>query len=551
MEDLHIYIRVSTEVQQTDGFGLENQKEVGLRVCEKLGMNPIIHNEGSKSSSSENIDERPKLNDLMFKINNGGVKHLWVFNNDRLSRNENVWNTIRLTLRKNECKLYVGEGTEYQLENMMDDFIFGIMSEVTKYDNRLRTERLQRGKLSKVKRGGWKGGPPPFGYEIANGELKPNTYEKRWVRKIYEEYSNGSSIYEINKHLMKNGVKSRRGNIVWSDQSIRKILENTHFEGYYFYTDKKLKETVKVDCPKLLPMSLIRKVRNKLSKSTYKSNYVKYETLLREFLVCGHCGSKFGQRISKTQYKNHYFCRGNTERLRSKDGTSEIICKTDDGRVRSLFITDTDDFVWTKIVDTLENSNLFKELFKKEVMSEQKSFGLSQSEIKKYERKIKKNQRTIKDIIEAMNSSLVEDILNNENKENFKSITKQFEKKKLELLSENEELTEIIYSMKRSTKWVEWVDEFKGKIEDLRHTEMDTLEKRKFLDGILEKIIVTTKDKQTHSLDIRFNSPYVGDELQWNVKGKPKNGYKLIDGTKDLVTFFESSNTKKNTIKMN
>ena len=150
-----------------------------------------------------------------------------------------------------------------------------------------------------------------------------------------------------------------------------------------------------------------------------------------------------------------------------------------------------------------------------------------------------------------MNSSLVEDILNNENKENFKSITKQFEKKKLELLSENEELTEIIYSMKRSTKWVEWVDEFKGKIEDLRHTKMDTLEKRKFLDGILEKIIVTTKDKQTHSLDIRFNSPYVEDELKWNVKGKPKNGYKLVDGTKDLVTFFESRNTKKNTIKMN
>ena len=57
--------------------------------------------------------------------------------------------------------------------------------------------------------------------------------------------------------------------------------------------------------------------------------------------------------------------------------------------------------------------------------------------------------------------------------------------------------------------------------------------------------------KQTHSLDIRFNSPYVGDELKWNVKGKPKNGYKLIDGTKDLVTFFESTNTKKNIIKMN
>ena len=146
MENLHIYLRVSTDTQQTDGFGLENQKEVGLRVCEKLGMNPIIHNEGSKSSSSENIEDRPILNDLMFKINDGEVKNIWVFNNDRLSRNENVWNTIRITLRKNNVTLYVGEGTKYSLENFMDDFIFGVMSEVSKYDNRLRTERLRWGK---------------------------------------------------------------------------------------------------------------------------------------------------------------------------------------------------------------------------------------------------------------------------------------------------------------------------------------------------------------------------------------------------------------------
>ena len=206
MDNLDIYLRVSTDSQIDDGFGIENQKEVGLRVSEKLGMKPIIWNEGSKSSNSDMIEERPILNDLMFKINDGKVKNLWVFNNDRLSRNENVWNTIRLTLRKNGCSLFVGEGTKYKLENYMDDFIFGIMSEVSKYDNRLRTERLRRGKLSKVKGGGWKGGTPPFGYDLKNGKLVKNTKESNWVRKIYEEYSNGKSIYQITKILMRNGI---------------------------------------------------------------------------------------------------------------------------------------------------------------------------------------------------------------------------------------------------------------------------------------------------------------------------------------------------------
>ncbi len=51
-EKLHIYIRVSSDSQLEDGFGLQNQKEYGMKVSQRLGMEPIIHNEGSKSSSS-------------------------------------------------------------------------------------------------------------------------------------------------------------------------------------------------------------------------------------------------------------------------------------------------------------------------------------------------------------------------------------------------------------------------------------------------------------------------------------------------------------------
>ena len=547
MENLHIYLRVSSETQMTDGFGLENQKEVGIKLCEKFGMNPILHNEGSKSSHTDNIEDRPILSQLMMKVEEGEVKNLYVYNNDRLSRNENVWFHIRMKLKNNGVTLYVGDGTKYNLDHPMDEFIFGIMSEVSKYDNSIRTERLRRGKLSKIKSGGWKGGPPPFGYELVDGFLVPHSYEKRWVRKIYEEYSEGKSIYQIKRTLMKNGVKSRRGLLVWSEHSIRKILENTHFEGYYFYTDKKLGETIKVDCPKLLPMTLVKKVRKRLSEQTYKSNYTKYETLLRDFLVCGHCGSKYGQRISKSQYKKHYFCRGNSERLRTEDGQSDFICKTNDGRVRSLHIDMTDEFVWSNVVEILERSHLFKELFKKELMSEKKSFGQSQYEIKKIERKIKKNNQTIKDINETMNSTLVDGILDHQSKDNYKSLIKEFEKKKIEVQSEIEELMDLIYQSKRTTKWVDWVEDFRGKIDNLKNSQMTIEEKRKFLEGVVEKIVVKTEDKQTHSLEIQFVSPFVGDKFEWNKKKSPSKGYVVSDGDKNLITHLQSNqhNSKK------
>ena len=66
-----------------------------------------------------------------------------------------------------------------------------------------------------------------------------------------------------------------------------------------------------------------------------------------------------------------------------------------------------------------------------------------------------------------MNSSLVDELLDKKNKDNYKSVIKQFEKKKTEILSENEELLELIYQSKKTTKWVNWIDDFKDQIVDL------------------------------------------------------------------------------------
>jgi len=305
--ELHIYLRVSSQIQKTDGYGLEDQKKLGLKVCEKMGMTPIIHNEGNLSSHSESYEDRPILSNLMFEINSGNVNHLWVFNTDRLNRDDEdylVCNIIRFTLRKNEVILYVGEGTKYNLKNFTDDFLFGIMSEVSKYDNRLRTERLRRGRLTSVKNGKWKGGPPPFGYSIEDKRLVVHPTESKWVKMMYEEYSKGTSISHITDLLIKNGVRSRRGNVIFSKESVLRILQNTHYEGYYLYTDRKVNESVRVGCPSILPPKLVKLVRDRLDKRVKTSNYVKTPTLLKSLYECVHCGSSFGQRINKSHYYN-------------------------------------------------------------------------------------------------------------------------------------------------------------------------------------------------------------------------------------------------------
>ena len=41
-QNLGILLRVSSDVQQTDGGGLDVQKKMGLEMSKKLGLKPII-----------------------------------------------------------------------------------------------------------------------------------------------------------------------------------------------------------------------------------------------------------------------------------------------------------------------------------------------------------------------------------------------------------------------------------------------------------------------------------------------------------------------------
>jgi site-specific DNA recombinase len=550
MEKLHIYLRVSTESQITDGFGIENQKELGLSVSERLGMEPIIYDEGFGSSHTETIEHRPILTDLLFKIEEGFVKNLWVYQMDRLSRNDVVSFNIRQILKKNNVKLYVGSSNDYDLDNPTDKLMFTIMEGFSEFDNSIRTERLRRGKLSKIKKGGWKGGPPPFGYELIDGQLTPQSEESKWVRRIYEEYGSGKPIYQIRRILMSNGVLSRRKNVVWSDQSIRKILENTHYGGYYFYTDKKLNETIRCDVPQIVNTSLISECRLRLGVSSYSSNYQKHTTLLRDLLVCGHCGHKYGQRINKSKFRNHYYCIGNQQNTKNGPIDSGKVCTTDlseNGRVRSIFIDDTDELVWNTVVDVLEKSHLFKETFKEDFMEQTKSFGVSMNDRKNFKRRIKVLEKKISEVKDIMNGQLVEELLDEQSSQQFKLITEKFEEKKREYQTEIDELRDQIDSNVRTTKWVSWVNDYKDRIDDLRTTDMSVEERKSFLNGIVDHIEVFTVDKQSHRLVVHFNTPYVDDRFEWKDKGNPKKGYTVSEGSKDIVCMLDSRNrrTKK------
>lgn len=128
--ELHLYLRCSI----ASAVSLNDQKEKGLRMAEKLGMTPIIHYEVSDDFIQKR--NRPILFDLLEKMEGGEVKNLYVSSLCRLSRDGDLYWKVRNLMKANEVSLYVGDGLEVNVIDPKDDFIFGVLAEFQKFETK-------------------------------------------------------------------------------------------------------------------------------------------------------------------------------------------------------------------------------------------------------------------------------------------------------------------------------------------------------------------------------------------------------------------------------
>ena len=73
--------------------------------------------EGGESGSGESINDRPILKNLVDGIYSGEVKHLWVYDNSRLTRNPLVGIKLRMIMEENGVHYY-SDGNETDFSNM-------------------------------------------------------------------------------------------------------------------------------------------------------------------------------------------------------------------------------------------------------------------------------------------------------------------------------------------------------------------------------------------------------------------------------------------------
>ena len=551
-EILHIYTRVSSTVQEEEGTSLDNQKNLGIKKSEDLGIPYKVWNEGGQSSFHDDLDNRPVLYELLKKIDSGEIRHLFVYNPDRLSRNQITWGTIRYQLMKNGVTLHTVSGN-MKLNNPTDDFFLGIMSEVSSYDNKVRAERSRQGRFQKVKMGNWRGGPTPFGYKNVSKKLVIDDFECKWIQKIFKWYSKGLSTNEIRTKLNLNGVLTRRGNTSWSLGSIRKILSNNVYVGYYNYTDHSMNETIRVSSPPIvdqITFDKVQKRRVKLSESKQRTNPTKRFYLLTDLLVCGDCGRKLSGRTNKSSQQNFYYCPKNERDW--VNGTSENSSTSGHkcSASRSLNISKTDELVWDTVLQTVRNSYFLKEKFRDNLIPNViKNRDDGHSTSKRILAKTKKIQKELSDLDSTI-SRFETDVILKRNSGNPKVIRKNLNDERLKLEGKLEDIRTEHQSFMIENSWVDWMSVFKTDIES-KHKLTDQ-DRKEYLSKLVKKIKVRFDiDMNVHNLEFIFKVPIVNDKLVYNNPEKRSDGWMIEAGHKSLVLSKNLVGTRSKSSKKN
>ena len=207
------------------------EKNLGGKVPEENKFREVV--------SGETIDSRPKLLDLLKKIESPKIKAILIVEVQRLGRPdlEDIGRLSKLFRYTNT--LIITPTKTFDLRNEYDREAFEreLMrgNEYLEYTKKI----MSRGRLLSVQQGNFIGTKAPYGYEkdtLVEGKKKCHTLkvkedEANVVRMIFDMYVNQNmGCTKIAHKLNDLGVPTRTGTL-WKHDTIIKMLNNDHYIG--------------------------------------------------------------------------------------------------------------------------------------------------------------------------------------------------------------------------------------------------------------------------------------------------------------------------------
>jgi len=235
MKNAAIYARVSTSQQMEEGSSLESQVATLTRLASEKGCVVTPEFIFEEDWSGEDL-ERPQLDRLRTVVREGLVSAIFVYSNDRLSRDPLHFLLLVDEWEKQGIQIFFAqEPLDTSEEGKLIAYVRGYASKLEAV--RIR-DRSRRGLRARAERGLIVGGYNLYGYRYIPGKgpgqgiRVVNEREAEIVRKIFKwAVEERMTARAIAIRLQDEGVPTPKGGKIWRSSTVWRILRRRDYTG--------------------------------------------------------------------------------------------------------------------------------------------------------------------------------------------------------------------------------------------------------------------------------------------------------------------------------
>lgn len=226
------YLRVSTERQARDGYGISAQRTDIRRWAKSEGHRVVGWYPDEGVSGANGIDAREGLFDAIAAIKSGTADAIVFTSLDRLARRMTeqegilgeIWSVGGVAISLGDGGVILEDDPDDPMRTAVRQ-MRGVFAQL---ERGLIRQRMRKGKREKAAQGGYTGGAPPFGMRGGGGDLVLDGEQQRTVDRIVELHRQRHSLRSIVKMLDDEGRPAKRGS--WHPTSVRRVINRTEAE---------------------------------------------------------------------------------------------------------------------------------------------------------------------------------------------------------------------------------------------------------------------------------------------------------------------------------
>ena len=219
-----IYVRVSTEDQAEQGYGLDVQYARCRALATAKDLQVVAEYADEGISGTKGASARPGLAALLDDASAGNLDAVIVLALDRLGRKTVLVLSLVEELAKSGCAL-ISCKESLDTSTPQGQFVLTMFAALAQLERDVIVERTTAGRNERGRRDGEKGGRVPYGYvRTSDSDIEVDPSAASTVRQIFALSNNGASLREIADNIADHPTS--HGGKRWYASSVREVLKN-------------------------------------------------------------------------------------------------------------------------------------------------------------------------------------------------------------------------------------------------------------------------------------------------------------------------------------